>query len=189
MPDDFLPITVFRQRSIDEERVEGRGQKEKPKWVLTGDDLVNKSHALVSDFVESYAGAQHNPDLPYVYEVTLDKRDTAKSKRRAITDMFEVDGADGASRVMGMRGSKSLIVRAWGNEQLQTIQTRLEDYERYDMALSCIDSIERFHPTIETEIDKDVYKVRLLDFEEESSPYAEILEEPLGKLGISHKQL
>lgn len=189
MPDDFLPITVFRQRSIDEERVEGRGQKEKPKWVLTGDDLVNKSHALVSDFVESYADAQHNPDLPYVYEATLDKRDTAKSKRRAITDMFEVDGADGASRVMGMRGSKSLIVRAWGNEQLQTIQTRLEDYERYDMALSCIDSIERFHPTIETEIDKDVYKVRLLDFEEESSPYAEIFEEQLGKLGIPHKKL
>lgn len=190
MPDDFfLPITVFRQRSIDEERVEGRGQKEKPKWVLTGADLANKSHALVSDFVESYADAQHNPDLPYVYEVTLDKRDTAKSKRRAITDMFEVDGADGASRVMGMRGSKSLIVRAWGNEQLRTIQTRLEDFERYDMALSCIDSIERFRPTIETEIDKDVYKVRLLDFEEEGSLYAEIFEGQLSKLGIPHRKL
>lgn len=32
MAEEFLPITVFRQREIDETRVEGMGNKDKPKW-------------------------------------------------------------------------------------------------------------------------------------------------------------
>ena len=75
MADEFLPIMMFRQRTVDEDRVEGRGQKEKPKWVLTGADLVARSHSLVNDLVNSYSQAQHNIELPYIYEVTLDKRD------------------------------------------------------------------------------------------------------------------
>ena len=105
MAEDFLPIMMFRQRTVDEDRVEGRGQKEKPKWVLTGADLVARSHSLVNDLVNSYSQVQHNIELPYIYEVTLDKRDTAKSKRKAVVDMLEVDGANGPAHVIGMRGS------------------------------------------------------------------------------------
>lgn len=93
MTEDFLPIMMFRQRTVDEDRVEGRGQKEKPQWVLTGTDLISRSHALVNDLVNSYSRVQHNSELPYIYEVSLDKRDTAKTKRKAVVDMFEVDGA------------------------------------------------------------------------------------------------
>lgn len=189
MAEDFLPIMMFRQRTVDEDRVEGRGQKEKPKWVLTGADLVARSHSLVNDLVNSYSQVQHNIELPYIYEVTLDKRDTAKSKRKAVVDMLEVDGANGPAHVIGMRGSKRLIVRATGDSQVQAIQERLSDYERYDTALSCIDSISRFEPEIETNAEENVYKVRLLDFKDDDPSYERVFEGQLRSLGIPFEKL
>lgn len=189
MPEDFLPIMMFHQREVDEDRIEGHGQKEKPNWVLTGTELVSRSHSLVSDLVNSYTEVQHNAELPYVYEVTLDKRDTAKSKRKAVVDMLEVDGVNGPTHVIGMRGSKRLIVRAESDDQVQAIKARLEDYERYDMALSCIDMIARFQPEIETSTEENVYKVRLLDFKEDSPSYERVFEAQLNGLGIPFEKL
>lgn len=189
MTEDFLPIRVFRQRAEDEDRVEGRGQKEKPKWVLTGADLISRSNDLVNGLINSYAEMCHNAELPYIYEVTLDKRDTAKSKRKAVVDMLEIDGANGPAHVIGMRGSKRLIVRAETSTQVQAIQARLSDYERYDMALSCIDSINRFLPEIVTSPEEKVYKVRLLDFKRDTPSYDRVFEAQFHGLGISFEKL
>lgn len=189
MPESFLPIRVFRQRKVDEDRVEGRGPKDKPKWVLTGTDLINRSHVLVDGFASSYDGFPHNSELPYIYEVKLHNRDTSKTKRKAIVDMLEIDGTNGPAHVMGMRGSKKLLLRAANSEQIHAIQSRLSEYERYDMALSCIDSIERFRPEIEACSYGGVYKVRLLDFKEDNPTYKRTFESELASMGISFEKL
>lgn len=189
MSDDFLPIRVFQQREVDNERVEGGGRKEKPKWVLTGEELANRSQSLVTSLMSCYASVQHNDALPYVYEVTLDKRDTAKSKRTSVVDMFEIEGADGQSHVIGMRGSKHLLVHAKNNVQIQAIASRIADYERYDMPLSCIESIERFRPEIKWLEDESLYKARLVDFKADNPVIEQVFEEQLNAHNIAFEQI
>ena len=51
MENEKLPIKFFAPREIDELRVEGMGNSEPPKWLLSGDDLVRRSqqlHAAIS---------------------------------------------------------------------------------------------------------------------------------------------
>ena len=43
MDTDKLPIKFFAPREIDELRIEGNGNSEKPKWVLEGDALVKRA--------------------------------------------------------------------------------------------------------------------------------------------------
>ena len=46
MDTDKLPIKFFAPREIDELRIEGNGNSEKPKWVLEGDALVKRAEIL-----------------------------------------------------------------------------------------------------------------------------------------------
>lgn len=41
-----LPIKFFSKREEDKQRVEGNSNKELPRWVLSGDELQNKSNML-----------------------------------------------------------------------------------------------------------------------------------------------
>ena len=66
MAEEFLPITVFRQREIDETRVEGMGNKDKPKWVLSGADLHEHAQSLIAGLSGAYEGVLHNEVLPYM---------------------------------------------------------------------------------------------------------------------------
>lgn len=189
MSEDFLPIRVFRQREVDNERVEGRGSTEKPKWVLTGEELAKRSQSLAASLMSCYADVQHNDDLPYVYEVTLDKRDTSKSKRKSVVDMFEIEGADGPSHVIGMRGSKRLLVHAKDDAQIRTLASRIADYDRYDMPLSCIESIERFRPEVERLEGESLYKTRLVDFKADNSVIEQVFEEHLNAHDIAFEKI
>ena len=50
MENEKLPIKFFAPREVDELRVEGSGNSEDPKWVLAGDELVQRSTELFSAF-------------------------------------------------------------------------------------------------------------------------------------------
>ena len=189
MSEDFLPIRVFRQREVDNERVEGRGSTEKPKWVLTGEELAKHSQSLTASLMSCYTNVQHNDALPYIYEVTLDKRDTSKSKRKSVVDMFEIEGTDGPSHVIGMRGSKRLLVHAKNDAQIRTLASRIANYDRYDMPLSCIESIKRFHPEIERLEGESLYKTKLVDFKANNSVIKRLFEEYLNTHDIAFEKI
>lgn len=181
---EFLPIMMIKQRAVDDTKVEPGGSSEKPGWVLTGDELIDRAQELSLGLLSSYDNEPHNDAMPYVFEVKLDGRDTAKSKRTPVVDMLDIEGADGPSHVVGMKGSSSLIVQAKDESQVQVIASRIEDYERYDVALSCITGIERFKPEIESASECDVYKARLIDFGDDNRAYEETFEANLAALGV-----
>lgn len=181
---EFLPIMMIKQRAVDDTKVEPGGSSEKPGWVLTGDELIDRAQELSLGLLSSYDNEPHNDAMPYVFEVKLDGRGTAKSKRTPVVDMLDIEGADGPSHVVGMKGSSSLIVQAKDESQVQVIASRIEDYERYDVALSCITGIERFKPEIESASECDVYKARLIDFGDDNRAYEETFEANLAALGV-----
>lgn len=43
MDNERLPIKFFAPREIDELRVEGNRNQEPPRWLLTGQDLIDRS--------------------------------------------------------------------------------------------------------------------------------------------------
>lgn len=189
MAEEFLPITVFRQREIDETRVEGMGNKDKPKWVLSGADLHEHAQSLIAGLSDAYEGVLHNEGLPYVYDVKLNERDTSKTKRKPIVDMLNVDGANGDANVIGMRGANSLIVRAKDAGQVRAMEERLSDKERYDLPLTCIESISRFVPEIKPTPDETVYKARLLDFGPDATLCERVFEDQLSPLCIAFQKV
>ena len=189
MAEEFLPIMMIKQRTVDDTRVEPGGSSDKPGWVLTGDELIERAQELSLGLLSSYDNEPHNSAMPYVFEVKLDGRDTAKSKRTPVVDMLDIEGADGPSHVVGMKGSSSLIVQAKDTGQVQTIAARIEDYERYDIALSCISGIERFKPEIESTSERGVYKARLIDFGDNNDQYEEAFETSLITLGVAFERI
>lgn len=189
MAETFLPIRVFRQRSVDEQRVEGMGDKEKPKWVLTGTELAKHAEALTSSLLYGYDTDGHNPSLPYIYEVSLNQKDTSKTKRKVIVDMLNVEGANGKDNVIGMHGSTSLLLSVPSDDQIRTIAERFEEHDRYDLPLTCIESIRQFKPEVATQDDETIYKARLLDFGPDNGRYEHMFEEQLVHLGIAFERL
>lgn len=47
MDNERLPIKFFAPREIDELRVEGNRNQEPPRWLLTGQDLIDRSTQLL----------------------------------------------------------------------------------------------------------------------------------------------
>ena len=180
---------MFRQRKVDEERVEGMQSKDKPKWVLSGERLADHANTLASGLLDGYATAGHNPDLPYVYEVKLNQKDTSKSKRKPVVDMLNTEGANGPANVIGMHGSTGLLLSVRDKSQVKKIADRMREYNRYDYPLSCIDSISRFHPEVSADVNETVFKARLLDFGPDGSTCERVFEHELDILGVTYDRL
>ena len=50
MDNERLPIKFFAPREVDELRVEGNRNSEPPKWLLTGQELIDRSAQLWDAF-------------------------------------------------------------------------------------------------------------------------------------------
>ena len=74
-----LPIKFFSKREEDKQRVEGNSNKELPRWVLSGDELQNKSNMLSASLNEivSVTGWE-NRTVPVIMQATLNKDAHAK---------------------------------------------------------------------------------------------------------------
>ena len=69
-----LPIKFFSKREEDKQRVEGNSNKELPRWVLSGDELQNKSCMLSASLDEIVsATGWENRTVPVIMQATLNK--------------------------------------------------------------------------------------------------------------------
>lgn len=50
MDNEKLPIKFFAPREVDELRIEGAGNSEPPKWLLSGDALVSPVKSVILNF-------------------------------------------------------------------------------------------------------------------------------------------
>lgn len=157
MPKEILPIRIFRERTVDEQRIEGMG-RERPKWVLEGEELTKHAADLYDQLI-SCSDIDHNEALRYVVDVKLKDEATAKSRRKYVADMLT---AKESSEVVAMDGDRDLVVAVKGRCGLNSIANRLEDTSGYAQALSCIEAVSSFEPEIEMSFETSTYKIKLI---------------------------
>lgn len=162
-----LPIKVFEKRSDDLKRVEGGGSKILPKFVLSPDELGEKSRFLVEKSIEIQSEVlkrkQKNSEIPVVFTALLNDKAQAKSHRKEVRKFFEIAGQN---NLLAPIDKNKLIVKV---EDIKTSRTFIKKFRNTEnnYALSAIDDICLFYPfLVEQNKSKPLdYKVRLIDFE------------------------
>jgi hypothetical protein len=167
MEKEKLPIKFFAPREIDELRVEGAGNSEPPKWVLTNDELVNRSSELLAalnQFTDIMSNrVEHKSTVPFVFVAKMCDDSTAKSRRKDISSLFQTSDK---SSIIGLADSDELIVKLDSVLQMKEISNRLKDYQRNSYAISCLETFWEFQPFVHMQEDEMTYKVKLIDFQD-----------------------
>ena len=190
MDKEKLPIKFFAPREVDELLVEGGGNKDKPKWVLTGDKLERRATKLASslDKIEKKLSERkiNNSPVPFTFIAKIQEDSTAKSKRSSVTGMLQV-GVDG---VIGVASNNKLMVCIDSLEHLKEIGQRINQYEDNDYAISCIEDFEEFLPSVSYLDNKCNYKVKLIDYQnyEQNLSLQRLLERTFVKKKIEFKK-
>lgn len=191
MGNEKLPIKFFAPREIDELRVEGAGSSEVPKWVLKGDELSQRSSELLTDFSQfSHTveeRAERNSAVPFVFVAKMYDDSTSKSRRKDISTLFQFSDR---SNVIGLADSDELIVKLDSVSQMNEISTRLQDYQRNNYAISCLEAFWEFQPMVQKHDDERTYKIKLIDFQDYEINIAmqRLLERTLDSRKISFKK-
>ena len=187
MENEKLPIKFFAPREVDELRIEGNKNPEKPKWVLQGEELKQRADCLQLslDELEAEFSTRKSSPVPFSFIAKLQSDATAKSKREDITNLFQQKSFGG---VVGLTDTNKLIVALNSLEELKEISNRIKDYESNDYAISCIEDFEEFVPYIVKEEKECNYKIKLADYQnyEQNLAMRRLLEYVLNKEGIDY---
>lgn len=167
-----IPIKLVEFREQDFIRKRGYDPDHDPAFVLHGDSLNQHCKTLIESFESRKACArvkfesQYSLRTPYVLSATLNGDATAKSYRGNVSAILDIDEREA---VIGIRGSRELLVAVSSMEHFNSIGTRLQANERMAVGLSAIESIQGFNPGgAETEINEgSAYKIKILRFDDE----------------------
>lgn len=165
MENEKLPIKFFAPREIDELRVEGARTSDPPKWLLTGQALIDRSEQLLDAF-HSFSNVfeERKPSpVPFVFIAKMCEDSTAKSRRKGIMSLFQMSGK---GNVLGLTSSDELIVKIESSAQMDELGSRIQKCERYDYAISCLETFWRFEPYVQWNTDEQTYKIKLIDFQD-----------------------
>ncbi len=191
MENEKLPIKFFAPREVDELRVEAGGTSEIPGWVLTGSELEQRSskldHAFMQ-FEQTVIGrAERRSAVPFVFVAKMCDGATAKSRRGAISSLFQT-GAK--SNIIGLTASDELVVKIDSVAQMEEFSARIKDYERNSHAISCLETFWEFQPRVESGEEESAYKVKLIDFQdyETNAAMQRLFEHALVDRKISYKK-
>lgn len=191
MDTDKLPIKFFAPREIDELRIEGNGNSEKPKWVLEGDALVKRAEILQASLSDietiMIERKQSASPVPFSFIAKIQEDATAKSKRKDITNFFQVKDN---SSVIGVADVNELIVCLDSVDELRQISGKLRAYEKNDYAISCIEGFAEFEPSVMATDEVCNYKVKLVDYQdfEQNLAMRRMFEHTLERNKIEYKK-
>ena len=164
MDNERLPIKFFAPREVDELRVEGNRNSEPPKWLLTGQELIDRS-AQLWDAFHAFSDAfqvQMSSPIPFVFVAKMCGDATAKSRRKDIMTLFQVGEK---SNVLGLISSDELVVKIESPVQMDEFGSRIQDYEQNSYAISCLETFSSFKPTVQIMEENQTYKIKLIDFQ------------------------
>lgn len=191
MDQEKLPIKFFAPREIDELKVEGMGSSEEPKWVLTGDALIERSSRLTSSFSQ-FSNVVTNKEerksaVPFVFVAKLEEEATAKSRRKDVNALFQTSNN---SSIIGLADTDELIVKLESVAQMNEISDKLQNYQQNSRAISCLESFTAFQPYVELNDSDASYKVKLIDFQdyETNISLQRLFERTLSAQGIEYKK-
>ena len=191
MDTEKLPIKFFAKREVDDLRVEGGGNVEKPKWVLTGEKLQSRAQKLTSSLHEIEGKLLERKEkqspVPFAFVAKIQEDSTAKSKRSDITNLLHVGNDSG---VIGVSTTNKLLVCINTEQELREVANRIKDCENNDYAISCIDDFEEFVPEIVLTENESNYKIKLVDYQnyEQNLSLRRLLERTLKEKKLDFKK-
>jgi len=191
MDKEKLPIKFFAPREIDELRVEGIGNNEIPKWVLSDNELEQRSIKLLDALVnlEVLMNERKNKKsvVPFIFVAKMDKESTAKSKRKYITNLFQMENTN---NVIGVKTSDSLLIKVANTNELDELSSRIKNFKLNCRSLSCLENFEPYTPFY-AEVPKDYNaKVKLVNYQdyEQNIAIQRLLERTLHEREIIFKK-
>lgn len=189
MEREKLPIKFFAPRDIDELRIEGSGTSEKPKWVLSGQELKNRAEYLSDSLntIETIMEKRKDSPVPFSFIARIQEDATAKSKRKDIANFFQVKET---SSVIGLTATNKLLVSFDSLSEFGKISERLKDCANNDYAISCITDFEEFLPNVYEDEESCNYKIKLIDYQnyEQNLVMRRLLEHTLNKKKIEYNK-
>ena len=189
MEREKLPIKFFDPRDIDELRIEGSGTSEKPKWVLSGQELKNRAEYLSDSLntIETIMEKRKDSPVPFSFIARIQEDATAKSKRKDIANFFQVKEM---SSVIGLTATNKLIVSFDSLSEFGKISERLKDCTNNDYAISCITDFEEFLPNVYEAEESCNYKIKLIDYQnyEQNLVMRRLLEHTLNNKKIEYNK-
>lgn len=169
------------------DRNEERGSTTAAKWILSGAALKERSdlllHALrgLSPAIDKLDGSP----VPFIFVADMISGTTSKTGRNDMMSLFSMPGSHD---VLGPVGTDRLLIKLSSREHAELLENRLHDIEKYARALSCLENLEAFEPSVDYDDGKSEYKVKLINFQDVSinQSMQELFEDSLGVEGISY---
>lgn len=158
------PMIRFQQRDNDNAGTAGGGGNSKPKFVLSGQELSNKSEVLRDEMnsLNEEWEVHNNYNFSKPVEVKIIDRAKAKGHQANIVKLFSLTTSN--FNQLGMEDDDTLILKIKTQEDLNSIRQRLEDTSSFDIEISAIDSILPYTPVTDYDQNFSKYKVFFLNF-------------------------
>lgn len=170
-----LPIQFVEFRGQqDEFKQETRGGGELPRWITDHEDVYYANSARVHEQMCSWDSLfeererQHN-DMPLLFEVELSEHAEAKSYRKDIKAILNVENG---KNVIGMTERRTLLVKANNRAELRQMSSRFVTQRRDDLskqqqkAYASIVNTNLFRTRVDEYTDGDTLKIRLVDYQD-----------------------
>lgn len=162
-----LPIKLFQKRQkIDDRRVEGGGNKDIPKWELSGNLLAERAESFIepiNELIEVFQKRNTSRSfIPATLKIDIDDNAIAKSHRKDIQKIF--NGKVTKNNIIGFLDSNSAIVKVDSIEEGLQIKNNIANYLKNPRGISAIESIEVFKPFIVDIEENQTVKISLIDF-------------------------
>lgn len=162
MMDKYLPIKIFEKREIYDDRgTEGGGSDKPPRWILSGEQLLEKSsflHQSVEMLRKKLETHEANKRLPLVVSTTINEDAIAKSHRGKVVDVLDNEN------VIGFFGDNTIISMVPDSNILGKISDVVSDIDIGVNFISAVEDIDIFNPYITPNNDNLVYKVKLINY-------------------------
>ncbi len=191
MSRERLPIRFFAPREVDSLRIEPGGSSEPPRWLLTGDELIERASRLSAELIELETlileRETKSSPIPFVFKAEINNDSTAKSRRREVSELFQTSNR---SSVLGLSASNELIVRMDSVSDMGVVSSRLRNYERNSFAISCLEKLTKYEPIFVKDQSTDTYKAKLIDFQDhdQNTAIQRFFEREALKKDISYKK-
>ncbi|WP_298475607.1 S8 family peptidase [uncultured Maribacter sp.] len=163
-----LPIKIFEKRKeIDERRVEGGGNSNLPKFVLSDSELYERAEeysAIVHDKLDDFEKRPQNRKfIPTTLNVEINDKAIAKSHRSEIKKIFNVNYKH---NFIGFTGANNLLVKIDSPRDVYEIEKNLRNINKHKIGLSAISHIEDFFPDVRVDKNdgKDL-KVTMINYQ------------------------
>lgn len=188
----YLPIQFFeKRRVIDEQKVPGGGDKKPPRWLLSGQDLINRSRDLDTNIdILEHAFTEYDKEkheLPMVMVTVIEDDAIAKSHRDEIIKLLTSDKQSsiiGVDSVMkeevapegfeekrgkepDLKDTRMILSLVATPKLIENLRKKLRDTETQARLISKVREIRKFEAEIcEYNPKNNAYRVVLQDYDD-----------------------